>query len=297
MKKRSVAERWYHSWTPWLFLFPTVVGLLVFRLIPIGASFALGFTDWDLLRSPVFVGLGNFEELFATDEFPGIIRNTLLFSLYYVLGSMLFGLVLALLIDVKMKGIGFFRACLYLPVITSSVAVGIVWNWLLGPNFGLINILLEQLGITPPYWLSDEKWALGTVAFVNVWKQAGYYMLLFLAGMQNIPRECLEAASIDGANPAQTLFRVKLPLFAPTIFFVLTVTIIDSFKNFELIYAMTKGGPGNATNTLVYDVYLNAFGYYRVGFASAISLILFILVGVVTLMNFYIRKYWAQPWN
>lgn len=295
--KKSVANGWYHRYTPWVFLFPTVIGLAVFRLIPIGASFFLGFTDWNLLGKPIFVGLDNYRELFSTPEFWGIIGNTVEFSLLYVLGSMLFGLLLALLIDVRMKGIGFFRACVYLPVVTSAVAVGIVWDWLLGPGVGLVNVLLERIGVNPPYWLSDARYALKTVTFVQVWKMSGYYMILFLAGLQTLPKETLEAAKVDGASVLQTFFHVKLPLFSPTMFFVLTVTIIDSFKNCELIYAMTKGGPQNATNTLVYDVYLNAFAYYRVGFASAISLVLFLFVGVMTLFNFYVKKYWAKPWE
>lgn len=180
----------------------------------------LGFTDWNLLSKPVFNGLNNYKELFSDSEFIGIIGNTIQFSVLYVLGSMLFGLLLALLIDVKMHGIGFFRACIYLPVITSAVAVGIVWNWLLGPGFGLVNIAIEAIGLTPPYWLSDAKYALNTVTFVQVWKMSGYYMILFLAGLQTLPKETLEAARVDGASPLQT-FQVKLPLFSPTMFLYL----------------------------------------------------------------------------
>ena len=291
----DVSYKWHGKLTPWLFILPTVIGLLVFRLIPIVSSFYLSFTDWSLLGAPVFLKLGNYTELFGSREFLSIILNTFQFSFIYVAGSIVLGLALAVLINVQLKGISFFRAAIYLPVVTSAVAVGIVWNWMLGPTYGVINNMIAAVGLTPPYWLGDMKLSLNTVAFVQVWKMSGYYMIIFLAGLQNIPSDTLEAARVDGANPAQSFFRVTLPMLMPTVFFVLTIAIIDSFKNFELIYAMTKGGPGNSSNTLVYDVYLNAFVYYRVGFASAIAYILLVFVGLLTIGNLYIRKYYAQP--
>ncbi|MGE4584301.1 MAG: carbohydrate ABC transporter permease [Sphaerochaeta sp.] len=286
--------RWHSHLTPWVFILPTVIGLLIFRLIPIVASFYLSFTDWNLLGSPLFIKFGNYMELVKSEEFVRIVLNTFQFSCIYVIGSMIFGLLLAVLINTRIKGIAFFRAAIYLPVVTSAVAVGVVWNWMLGPTYGVINNLIEAIGLTPPYWLGDTKLVLNTVAFVQVWKMSGYYMIIFLAGLQNIPRDTLESARVDGANTVQSFFRITLPMLMPTLFFVLTIAIIDSFKNFELIYAMTKGGPQNASNTLVYDVYLNAFVYYRVGFASSIAYVLLIFVGLLTIGNFYIKKYLVQ---
>lgn len=286
---------WHGRFTPWLFLLPTLVGLLVFRLIPIVWAFILSFTQWSLLGSPKFVGLINYIEAFKTDTFIQTISNTIEFSIIYVIGSIIFGLILAVLINIKLKSIAFFRALIYLPVVTSAVAVGIVWNWILGPNLGLLNSILESLNLPAPYWLGDPKLALTTVASVQVWKMAGYSMILFLAGLQGISEQTLEAAIVDGATKFQRFFKVTLPMLTPTVFFVLTVSIIDSFKNFELIYAMTKGGPQNSTNTLVYDVYLNAFVYYRVGYASSVAFVLLIFVGLLTIFNFYIKKNWAQP--
>ncbi|HKL59708.1 MAG TPA: sugar ABC transporter permease [Sphaerochaeta sp.] len=291
----DVTYKWHGKLTPWLFILPTVIGLLVFRLIPIVSSFYLSFTDWSLLGSPVFLQFENYRELFQSEEFLTIILNTFQFSFLYVVGSIVLGLALASLINVQFRGISFFRAAIYLPVVTSAVAVGIIWNWMLGPTYGLINNVIAAFGITPPYWLGDMKLSLTTVASVQVWKMSGYYMILFLAGLQNIPGETLESAKVDGANAIQSFFRITLPMLMPTVFFVLTIAIIDSFKNFELIYAMTKGGPGNSSNTLVYDVYLNAFVYYRVGFASAIAYVLLVFVGLLTVMNLYIRKHYAQP--
>ncbi|MGD6729506.1 MAG: carbohydrate ABC transporter permease [Pleomorphochaeta sp.] len=293
MKNRKLL--WHSRFAPWLFLLPTIIGLLVFRLIPIVWAFVLSFTQWSLLGSPNFVGLSNFIEAFNTEAFLQTFSNTIEFSLIYVVGSIIFGLLLAVLINIKIKSIAFFRAVIYLPVVTSAVAVGIVWNWILGPNIGLVHSILANLNITAPYWLGDPKLALTTVASVQVWKMAGYSMILFLSGLQGISAETLEAAIVDGASKVQRFFRITLPMLSPTVFFVLTVSIIDSFKNFELIYAMTKGGPQNSTNTLVYDVYLNAFVYYRVGYASAVAFVLLVFVGVLTLLNFYIKRHWAQP--
>ncbi|MDT3389064.1 MAG: sugar ABC transporter permease [bacterium] len=286
----------WHSWaTPWILIFPTLVGLLVFRLIPIVSSLVLSFTKWNLITDPVFIGVKNFRELFADPDFWKIVGNTLKITLGYVAGSMVFGLLLALLVNNKIRGMNFFRAAIYMPVITSSVAIGIVWTRILGPKYGILDFLLKKIGITAPYWLQDPKLALWTLTFVQVWKMSGYYMILFLAGLQSISHEVIEASIVDGATPSQRLFRVTIPMLAPTTFFVLTVAIMDAFKNFELIYAMTMGGPQNATNTLVYSVYLNAFSYNRVGYAEAIAWVLMVLVGALTILNFFIKKYWAQP--
>ena len=286
----------WHSWaTPWILIFPTLVGLLVFRLIPIVSSLVLSFTKWNLITDPVFIGVKNFRELFADPDFWKIVGNTLKITLGYVAGSMVFGLLLALLVNNKIRGMNFFRAAIYMPVITSSVAIGIVWTRSLGPKYGILDFLLKKIGITAPYWLQDPKLALWTLTFVQVWKMSGYYMILFLAGLQSISHEVIEASIVDGATPSQRLFRVTIPMLAPTTFFVLTVAIMDAFKNFELIYAMTMGGPQNATTTLVYSVYLNAFSYTRVGYAEAIAWVLMVLVGALTILNFFIKKYWAQP--
>ncbi|MBR1919799.1 MAG: sugar ABC transporter permease [Spirochaetales bacterium] len=293
--QKTKTYKWHSWYTPWLFVFPTLIGLFFFRFIPIGASLYLGFTDWNLIRTPEFIGLDNFREMFADPYFKLIVWNTLSLTFWYVVGSMVFGFLLACLINNKMKGMNFFRAAIYMPVITSSVALGIVWSWILGPRFGLLDILLTKVGITAPYWLTDERYALGTITFVQVWKMAGYYMILFLAGLQAISSDVIEAAIVDGANSRQRITRIIIPMLSPTVFFVLTVAIMDAFKNFELIHSMTHGGPKNATNTLVYDVYLNAFMYYRVGYAEAIAYVLLFIVGMLTLMNFVIKKRWAQP--
>ncbi|MDI9426641.1 MAG: sugar ABC transporter permease, partial [Spirochaetota bacterium] len=176
---------------------------------------------------------------------------------------------------------------------TSAVAIGIIWSWILSPQVGILNILVKSVGLKPPNWLGDTHWALLTVSVIQVWKMAGYYMVLFLAGLQSIPDSVKEAAVVDGANSLQLFFHVTLPMLSPTTFFVLTVAMIDSFKNFELIYTMTRGGPQSSTTTLVYDVYVYGFVHYRMGYASAVAYVLMVLVGAITIANFYIKKRWV----
>lgn len=292
MSKRKLS--WYRGWEPWLMLLPTLIGLAIFRLGPMLGSLVISFTDWNMLLPPNFVGLDNYRELLVDPAFLKVVGNTFLFSLVYVAGVMALGLALALLLDRKAKGIGFFRGAFYSPVVTSAVAVGIVWSWILSPRYGILNQLLSAMGLKEVYWLGDPAIALVVVAVIQVWKMTGYYMILFLAGLQEIPDTLKEAAVVDGANARQRFFKVVLPLLSPTTFFVLNVAIIDSFKNFEIIYAMTKGGPQNATDTLVYDVYLNGFVHFRLGYASAVSYVLLAFVGVVTAINFIAKKRWVK---
>jgi multiple sugar transport system permease protein len=275
---------------PYVMLIPTVIGLLIFRLGPLLGSLAISFTDWNMLTPATFVGLANYKEMFQNPSFIQTAQNTFLFSLVYVVGVMVLGLGLALVLNRKAKGIGFFRAAFYSPVVTSAVAVGIVWSWILSPRLGILNQLLSALGLNEVYWLGDPKLALYVVAIIQVWKMTGYYMILFLAGLKDIPDTIQEAAIVDGANGRQRFFRVTLPLLSPTTFFVLNVAIIDSFKNFEIIYAMTKGGPQNATNTLVYDIYINGFIHFRLGYSSAVSYFLLACVAGIPLINFIVKN-------
>lgn len=286
---------WYKPYHPWVFLIPTLLGLFVFRLWPIFYSFYISFTTWDIMTPPQWAGLSNYQELLADPTFYKILNNTFLFSLVYVAGVMVIGLFLAVLVNSKLRAINFFRTSFFTPVVTSAVAVGLVWSWILAPKYGILNNFLQSMfHITPPVWLEDSKWALITVAFIQVWKMAGYYMILYLAGLQEIPGTLYEAANIDGATTWQQFRKITLPLLTPTTFFVFTIAIIDSFRNFAIIYTMTRGGPENATNTIVYSVFLNAFQFYRMGYAGALAYVLLIVVGAITLLNFLLKKYWVQ---
>ncbi len=277
-----------------MFIFPALIGLFVFRLGPILFAFFMSFTSWDIFSPPQWIGLSNYKEMFSNPTFWEMLKNTFIFSGIYVPSVMVMGLLLAVLVNQKLRGINTFRAIFFSPVVTSAVAIGLVWGWLLSPKYGLLNNFLQLFGITGPSWLGDPKWALMSIAFVMTWKMAGYYMILFLAGIQDIPKILYEASRIDGATPWQSFWHITLPLLSPTTFFVLIVATIDSFRNFQIIYTMTRGGPGTSSTTLVYGIYQNAFVFYRMGYASALAYVLLAIVGGITLINFYFKKHWVK---
>lgn len=292
-RARSKRFRWYSWYHPWLFLSLALVGLGVFRLYPIIGAFRLSFTSWDIMNQPQWLGLENYIEIFTDSRYLGIVANTMGFSAIYTGGVMILGLALALLLNTRLKGIETFRALTYAPVVTSAVAVGIVWNWILSGRFGVLNHIIGVFGIDGPHWLGEPELALPTVASVHVWKMAAYYMTIFLAGLQEVPRNLYESARIDGASGAQQFLHVTLPMLAPFTFFILIIAAVDSFNNFEIIYSMTRGGPQQATTTMVYSVFLNGFVFYRVGFATAVAFLLMAIVGVFTALNFWLRRRWV----
>lgn len=286
--------KWYREWHAWLFILPAIIGLFVFRLGPMVFAFFMSFMQWNIISPAQWLGLQNYVEMFGDPSFWTVLQNTFIFLLIYVPGVMVFGLLLAVLVNQKMKGVKGFRAMYFAPVVTSAVAIGMVWGWLLSPKYGLLNYLLEFLGINGPSWLGDSKWALISIALVMVWKMAGYYMILFLAGLQDVPGVLYEASRIDGANRFQSFRNITLPLISPTTFFVLIIAIIDSFRNFQIVYTMTQGGPGISSTTLPYSIYQNAFVFYRMGYASAMAYVLLAIVGLITLVNFYMKKRWVK---
>lgn len=286
----------YKKYTPWLFLIPTLLGLIVFRLGPMLAAGAASFTRWNVFSPPEWIGLRNYLELFNSEIFHLILKNTLIFSGLFVPGVMILALFLAVLVNNKLKGMTFFRGLFYLPVITSVVSIGVIWSWILSPRFGLLYQLVNKFFNIArlPSLLGQPEYALFTLIFVYVWKMAGYQMILFLAGLQNIPQMYYESATIDGASVWQKFRYITLPLLTPTTFFVLIISLIMSLKTFELTYIMTQGGPNYASTTLIYSIYVNAFKHFRMGFASAMSYVLFIIVAVFTYLNFKFKKRWVH---
>jgi multiple sugar transport system permease protein len=283
----------YHAY---VFILPTLIGLLFFRLIPITVSIAASFTSWDIYSPPKWVGFANYVEMFRSIEFWKVIQHTLTFSTFFTVGVCTIGLLFAVLLNEKLKGIRFFRSLFFLPVITSVIAIGIMWDWILSPQLGILNSLLSHLwpGMEMPSWLGDPKYAMGTLVSVYIWKSVGYQMIIYLAGLQHIPGELKEAARMDGASPVRLFFSVTLPMLTPTIFFVVIITIIESFHTFDITYAMTKGGPYQATTTLSYFIYQNAFVHYRMGYASSLAYVMFFLTLLVTWVNFLLKKKWVN---
>lgn len=276
-----------------LFLGPSLVGVGVFLLAPIVASLGLSFASWDLLTPPQFTGLSNFRRLSRDPEFWAALRHTLTFLAGYIPLVMVLGLLVAVALNSRMPGRSFFRAIYFLPVVTSWVAVALVWTWLLNPTYGLINNLLSLVGVTGPAWLFDPLWAMPAVILTSAWKDTGFVMTILLAGLQGIPREYYEAASIDGANGRRKLLHVTLPLLMPALFFALSISLINSFQVFDQVYIMTGGGPAGATTVLVERIVKNAFSFSQMGYASAMSWVLFMLIFVTTLVFSRVQRRWS----
>ncbi len=266
-------------------LLPSLLGMVVFVMGPVLASFGLSFTKWDLFSDIEWVGLANYARALTDPAVQQALGNTLLFIAGYVPAVMVIALPLVLLLTGKLKGKVFFRAVHFVPVITSWVAISLIWRWLLNPEYGIINYALSLIGIKGPGWLYDPDWAMFGIILTSVWKDIGYVMVLYLAGLQDIPQTLYEAAEIDGAKSWQKFFTITWPLLARTTFFVTTILLINSFQVFDQVWVMTEGGPAGATSVMMELIYKNAFSYYRMGYASAISWVLFSLIFVVTLVQ------------
>jgi multiple sugar transport system permease protein len=273
-----------------LFLAPGLSGLLVFTIGPLLASLALTLFTWDLLTPPRFVGLGNFAHLVADRSFWAALRHTLAFIAGYVPLVTVLALGLALALNVPRRGIAAIRTMFFLPVVSSWVAVALLWSWLFNPKYGLINYLLGLLGLAGPGWLFDPNWAMPAIVLTSVWKDLGFVLVLFLAGLQAIPNDYYEAAALDGAGRLQQLRSITIPLLAPTMFFVTVISLINSFQVFDQVWVMTEGGPAGATSVLVEQVVRHAFSYGEMGYAAAISWVLFALVFGVTLLQFRLQR-------
>ena len=276
------------------YIAPTVIGLAVFSIGPILAALYLSFTDYNILKPPNWVGLDNYRSI-LTDQ---ISQKALVNSVYYTVASVPSGMVLSLLIALglnrKLHGRTFYRSLYFLPVVSSTVAVALVWSWIYNPQFGLLNYFLSTFfHISGPAWLADTTWAMPALIIMSVWKGLGYNMVIFLAGLQGIPEEFHEAARIDGAGTGRRFLAITLPLLSPTVFFVLVVSVIGSLQTFEQTYIMTQGGPGYATLTLGYWIFMNAFQFFHLGYASALAYVLFVVVLAVTLLQFRLQRLWV----
>ncbi len=274
------------NFAAWIFILPAILGTFIFIVIPVICSFGLSFADWDLLNPIKFVGMDNYKLLFKDGLFYKILTNTVVFALSTSILGVIIPLILASILNSKIRGSEFFKTAYFLPFITPMVVIGIIWAWIFDPNIGLLNQVLH-ININ---WLYDSKFALSALIIVSVWKLIGYNMIIFLSSLSSISNSMFEAAKIDGANAFQTFKYVTIPLLSPTIFFVIIITAISSFQVFDLIYLMTQGGPFDSTNVLVYAIYKNAFEYFNVGKASAIAYVLFAIILVLTLIQWSLRK-------
>jgi multiple sugar transport system permease protein len=275
----------------YVFLLPSFIGLLVFVLLPVIAVAVLSFFKWFLITQPHFIGFGNYVTMLSSSDVWLSLLTTVFYVLLNIPAQTVLALLLALLMNKKLPGIGVFRTIFVIPWMATPVAMGVVWQWIFDPRYGSINIFLAFFGIHGPSWLSSQAFALPAVAAVNIWQYTGYNMLFFLAGLQNIPDYLYESASIDGASPFRTFFEITLPLLSPTMFFVLVTDIIGSFQVLDTVYVMTQGGPGSATTVFNFYTFREAFQFFHAGYASALSMLLFAVLLIVTLgQALYFRK-------
>lgn len=279
----------------WLFLAPSLVLFAIFTAIPVISAFFISFTQWNLFNEVTWVGLGNYLELAKDEIFAKVLGNTACFVLASVPVQIVLALACALVLNRGVKGQTFFRVVYFLPVVTSTIAAALVWAWLFNSNFGLINAGLSLVGVTDlPKWMGSTRWAMPAIIIVSIWQNLGYAMVLFLAGLQNIGKDVHDAAALDGATGWDRFWHITLPLLSPTTFFVLVISIIGSFQVFELVLVMTKAGPANATNTLVYYIYQNGFQFYQMGYASAAAMVLFLIVLAFTLVQYRLQRRWVH---
>lgn len=269
----------------WLMVTPALAHTIVWIAIPVVATFVLSFTNYEVFSAPEFVGLDNYVELWNDDVFRKATWNTVIYTFFTVPFSMAVAVVVAVLLNQKIRGRTAFRAAFFLPQVTATVAIAMVWLWMYNPQYGLLNALMSFLGLPTQAWLANPDWALWAVILVGIWQGIGMKMLIYLAALQNIDHHLYEAASMDGASSVRQFFSITLPMLKPATFFVFVVSIIGAFQVFDQVYVLTDGGPANATTMMTYEVYRAAFQDFRMGLACAQSVVLFAFLLVLTMIN------------
>jgi len=276
-----------------LFVLPSLSGLLLFTFLPMLVSLGLTAFDWDLLTPPRWVGLGNLARLLRDANFWSALQHTLVYLLGYIPLVMGLALGVAVMLNQKLRGVLFFRAAFFIPVVSGWVAVSLLWKWIYNSRFGLLNYLLGVVGIRGPAWLFEPHWAMPAIIITSLWKDIGFVMVMFLGGLQGIPQDYYDAASIDGAGGWQRFRYITLPLLSPTAFFALVISLINSFQVFDQVWVMTNGGPAGATSVLVEQIVRHAFSYSRMGYAATVSWVLFLLVFLATALQLGLQRNWV----
>lgn len=303
--KSSVPVNYVHKkifWTDrrkeglfgWLFLLPEIIGILLLYLFPLIFSLVLSFSEWNLvggLSSIHFAGFENFLKLFQDEKVIMALKNNFLFTIFTVPIGMFLAIILAVIIHTKVYMSSYFKIAFFIPYISSIIAIGAVWSALFHPSLGPINQFLAGLGFeNPPMWLASPKTALISIIIITIWAGIGYQIIIYLSSLSSIPEELYEAASIDGASQLQQFFKITLPLLGPTNVFLFITLLIGSFKVFDLIAFLTQGGPNNSSTVIVFRIYEEGFQQFNMGYASAISWLLFIIVGIITLISWKLQK-------
>lgn len=295
MKRKKIKQEWIYAY---IFVAPMVIGTICFGILPILYSVGLSMMKWDGLGEKVFVGIKNFVELFGEDKFIYEIKNTLVYSIAVVPITLVLSLGVANLLNKGLKATGFFRVIYFLPNIVMPVAATMVWRWLLNSKFGMVNIILKAMHLPTPNWLTDPKFIMVSLVIISVWTGVGYNAIILLAGLQGINPSLYESARLDGAGDMQIFWKITVPLLTPTLFFLSTMSIMNSMRAFDIIYTFIgtadQGGPlVDASRTLVFGIYEKAFRFMNMGSASAEAIILFVLIAVVTVVQFKFQDKWV----
>ena len=275
------------------FIAPNFILFGVFTFWPFIYSFTLSLTKWNMIGAAKDVQFKNYETMWNDPVFWQVLKNTVLLALGVVIVKLILALFLALLLNQKLAGRTLYRAIIFSPTFTTSVAVAMVWSWIFDPFYGVLRVPLSWLGLASPEWLSDVNWSLPAIIIVSIWSGLGYDMVIFLAGLQGVPRELYEAARVDGASSWQAFRNVTFPLLSPTTFFLTITSIINAFKTFDIVSVMTGGGPLNSSNVYIHYVYQNAFQWFKMGYASALAVVFFIIILIITGIQFRISRRWV----
>jgi multiple sugar transport system permease protein len=279
----------------WLFISPVAIGVLGFYFVPILVSLYASFTNWDGLTRRDWVGTFNYERLLTRDDaFRDSLKNTLIYVCGHIPLTIGVALGLALLCNRKMPGVTWFRTAYFLPVVTNVVAISLIWGFFFTPGTGPLNWAIGHFGVNGPSWLTDTQWAMAAIIIVSVWFGVGYPMVILLAGLQGIPEVYYEAAKVDGASAFWRFRSITLPMLTPVFFFLTITQFISSFQVFGIIYVLTSGGPANATEVYIHNLYKNAFQFSRMGYASAMAWLLFLGIAVISLLQWRLQKYWVH---
>jgi ABC-type sugar transport system permease subunit len=292
---RHISRKHRDYLTAFLFLLPSLIIFGVFVYYALGFNVYLSTTSWNFIApAKKFVGMNNYLDMFGDKRFWNVFRNTAFFSFGSVAISVTVGLFLAVLLNQKLPVRGWFRTIFFSPYITTTAAIALLWVWIFDPNYGLINYFLSLFSVEGPRWLTSTTWALPALIIMNVWKQTGYVMVIYLAGLTNIPRELLEAAEIDGTNRWQSFWKITLPLLSPTTFFIVVTSLLNAFQVFDQVAVMTKGGPVDATKVFNYYIFEQAFVNFKAGYAAAVSTVFFVILLILTIFQLWFSKGWVH---
>lgn len=276
-----------------LFMLPQLVSLIILGIIPVLIAFILSFFEWNGFGMPAFVGWDNFRWIVQDANTLIAIKNTFIYAIIYVPISIILALILAIVLN-NALGKMFYRAVFFLPQVVTSVGIAVVWSWIYQPQFGILNLLLKLIGINGAQWLKNPRTAMGAVIVMSIWWGLGYNIVLFLAGLQNIPRTYIEAAKIDGASAKDIFFNITVPLISPTTLFVTITTMINAFQVFDQMWLLTQGGPSKRTYTLAIHIYQTAFKEFKIGRASTVALIMFAIVVIISIVQFRLSDKWVH---